>query len=156
MTKDAVRTVLVTGGAGYIGSHTVLELVEAGYRAVVVDNLDNSSEESLERVKRLTGRGDLIEFRKVDLLDEAALAAVFADFSFYACVHFAGLKAVGESVREPLRYYHNNLTGTLHLLNLLSAHGCKKLVFSSSATVYGTAKEMPVTEGVPIGATNPY
>lgn len=156
MTTDAMPTVLVTGGAGYIGSHTVLELVEAGYRAVVVDNLDNSSEESLERVKQLTGKADMIEFRKVDLLDEPALAAVFKEFSFYACVHFAGLKAVGESVREPLRYYHNNLTGTLHLLNLLAANDCKNFVFSSSATVYGTIKEMPVTEGVPIGATNPY
>lgn len=156
MGTDDSKTVLVTGGAGYIGSHTVLELVNAGYTAVVVDNLDNSSEESLRRVGELTGKPDQIVFRNVDLLNAEALGAVFNEFKFAACIHFAGLKAVGESVREPVRYYHNNLTGTLHLLNLLSEHGCRNFVFSSSATVYGLAKEMPVTEGVQIGATNPY
>lgn len=150
------RTVLVTGGAGYIGSHTVLELVSRGYRVVVVDNLDNSSEESLKRVGAITGRPDLIIFRKADLLDQQALSEVFQTFSFYACIHFAGLKAVGESVKKPVRYYHNNLTGTLILLNLLAKHGCKNFVFSSSATVYGMVKEMPVTEDAQIGATNPY
>jgi len=150
------KNVLVTGGAGYIGSHTVLELVEAGYTAVVVDNLDNSSEESLRRVGEITGQPEKIIFRKVDLLDEEKLTEVFDEFTFFACIHFAGLKAVGESVREPLRYYHNNLTGTLILLNLLTKRGCKNFVFSSSATVYGTVKEMPVTEEAEIGATNPY
>lgn len=152
----AEKIILVTGGAGYIGSHTVLELVSIGYKTVVVDNLDNSSEESLKRVAAITGRPELIVFRRVDLLDEAALAAVFDEFTFYACIHFAGLKAVGESVQQPVRYYHNNLTGTLVLLNLLAKHKCTNFVFSSSATVYGLAKEMPVTEAVEIGATNPY
>lgn len=150
------KTVLVTGGAGYIGSHTVLEMVKEGYTAVVVDNLDNSSEESLKRVGELTGKPELIVFRKVDLLDETALEAVFKEFTFTACIHFAGLKAVGESVKLPLKYYHNNLTGTLILLNLLDKYGCKRFVFSSSATVYGLVKEMPVLEDAEIGATNPY
>lgn len=152
----STKTILVTGGAGYIGSHTVLELVTQGYKVVVVDNLDNSSEESLRRVSEITKCGDLITFRKVDLLDFAALEGVFEEFSFYACIHFAGLKAVGESVQQPIRYYHNNLTGTLHLVNLLTKYKCFKFVFSSSATVYGLAKSMPVTESAEIGATNPY
>lgn len=151
-----VRTVLVTGGAGYIGSHTVLELVEAAFRVVVVDNLDNSSEESLRRVGKITAKGDLIIFKKIDLLNFDDLETVFKDYTFFACIHFAGLKAVGESVKQPLRYYHNNLTGTLHLLNLLTKYNCKNFVFSSSATVYGLVKEMPVTEHAQIGATNPY
>lgn len=154
--EDNEQIVLVTGGAGYIGSHTVLELVEVGYKVVVIDNLDNSSEESLKRVGEITGKSENIIFRKIDLLNESLLKELFDEFSFFACIHFAGLKAVGESVREPLRYYHNNLTGTLHLLNLLSINGCKNFVFSSSATVYGTVKTMPVTEDVDIGATNPY
>lgn len=150
------KTILVTGGAGYIGSHTVLELISLDHKVVVIDNLDNSSEESLKRVGEITSKSHLIIFRKVDLLDLPALEAVFKEFTFHACIHFAGLKAVGESVKQPIRYYHNNLTGTLHLLNLLTEHSCKNFVFSSSATVYGLAKEMPVTEDVPIGATNPY
>lgn len=154
--ENTMKTVLVTGGAGYIGSHTVLEMVSVGMRTVVVDNLDNSSEESLRRVGNITGRPGLIQFRKVDLLDYEALEDVFKEFQFDACVHFAGLKAVGESVQMPVRYYHNNLTGTLHLLQLLTKYNCKNFVFSSSATVYGLVKTMPVTENVEIGATNPY
>lgn len=155
MTEES-KTILVTGGAGYIGSHTVLELVSLGHVVVIVDNLDNSSEESLRRVAKITDRPKNIIFEKVDLLDLPALTAVFNKYTFYACIHFAGLKAVGESVKQPLRYYHNNLTGTLNLLNLLQTHGCKNLVFSSSATVYGLVKEMPVIESAVIGATNPY
>lgn len=124
--------------------------------AVVVDNLDNSSEESLKRVAKITGKPESVVFRKVDLLDYDDLEAVFKEFPFDACVHFAGLKAVGESVDMPIKYYHNNLTGTCNLLNLLMKYKCKNFVFSSSATVYGLVKEMPVTEGVEIGATNPY
>lgn len=152
--KDNV--ILVTGGAGYIGSHTVLELVSLGFTVVVVDNLDNSSSESLRRVAEITGRPNDIIFHKVDLLDFPALSNVFQQYTFFACIHFAGLKAVGESVKQPVRYYHNNLTGTLNLLNLLDHHGCKNIVFSSSATVYGLVKDMPVTEQAEIGATNPY
>lgn len=154
--NGAMKTVLVTGGAGYIGSHTVLEMVTAGMETVVVDNLDNSSEESLRRVGSITGKPELIKFHKVDLLDYDALEQVFKQYKFNACVHFAGLKAVGESVQMPVRYYHNNLTGTLHLLQLLTKYDCKNFVFSSSATVYGLVKKMPVTEKVEIGATNPY
>mmetsp|Transcript_949 Transcript_949/g.1768 ORF Transcript_949/g.1768 Transcript_949/m.1768 type:complete len:347 (-) Transcript_949:324-1364(-) len=149
--------VLVTGGAGYIGSHTVVELLNEGYEAIVVDNLINSSQVALDRVGEITGKPELITFVNVDLLDETKLEEeVFKKHSFTACIHFAGLKAVGESVQQPLRYYHNNLTGTLILLNLLEKYNCKKIVFSSSATVYGLVEEMPVTEEAPIGATNPY
>lgn len=150
------KIILVTGGAGFIGSHTVLELVQIGFTVVVVDNLNNSCRESLRRVAQITGRPDSIFFFQVDLLDKEELCKVFDQYTFYACIHFAGLKAVGESVKHPVRYYHNNLTGTLHLLNLLQQHGCKNFVFSSSATVYGMVKQMPVTESAEIGATNPY
>ncbi|TFJ83612.1 hypothetical protein NSK_004717 [Nannochloropsis salina CCMP1776] len=151
-------SILVTGGAGYIGSHTVLLLVEAGYEVVVVDSLVNSCEEALRRVGALTGHPEKVIFCKADLLDEQALESVFATHGgFRACVHFAGLKAVGESVAKPLLYYANNLTGTLHLLNAMHRHGCKIMVFSSSATVYGSAQS-PVTEDQPVGQgiTNPY
>lgn len=156
MTEKKDNVILVTGGAGYIGSHTVLELLQMGFTVVVLDNLDNSSRESLRRVGQITGRPDKIVFHKVDLVDFSALAQIFDEFSIFACIHFAGLKAVGESVKQPLRYYQNNLTGTLNLLNLLEQHGCKNVVFSSSATVYGLNKHMPVSECAPIGATNPY
>ena len=146
--------VLVTGGAGYIGSHTCLELLNAGHEVVVVDNLANSSSESLRRVERLAGRS--LAFHQADLLDRAALAEAFASAPVDAVIHFAGLKAVGESVAIPLRYYHNNITGTLILCEVMAAHGVKNLVFSSSATVYGTQERMPLTEDMPLGATNPY
>ena len=150
--------VLVTGGAGYIGSHTVVELLHAGYDVLVVDNLINASEESLRRVRELTGTDERrLAFQQVDLLDAAALdAAVAAGGPFRACIHFAGLKAVGESVEQPLRYYKNNLGGTLNLLQSLHRHGCRKFVFSSSATVYGMAERVPITESAPLSATNPY
>jgi UDP-glucose 4-epimerase len=146
--------VLVTGGAGYIGSHTCLELLQAGHEVVVVDNLSNSKEESLRRVQELAGAS--LAFHRVDLLDTEALDAVFAGARIDAVIHFAGLKAVGESVRIPLRYYHNNITGTLNLCEVMAAHGVKNLVFSSSATVYGDPQGVPITEDFPLSATNPY
>lgn len=149
-----MATILVTGGAGYIGSHTVLELLNAGHAVVVVDNLGNSSRESLRRVERLAGRAPV--FHQVDLLDRAALGAVFAAQRVDAVIHFAGLKAVGESTQKPLWYYHNNLTGTLHLLDAMKEHGCRDLVFSSSATVYGDPERVPLTESCALRTTNPY
>ncbi|MBT3278600.1 MAG: UDP-glucose 4-epimerase GalE [Phycisphaerales bacterium] len=145
---------LITGGAGYIGSHTVLELLNAGHECVVVDSLINSFDESLKRVETLTGKQ--VEFHQVDLLDKPALEAVFAKHTFDAVVHFAALKAVGESVAKPLTYYHNNITGTLVLCEVMKAAGCKNIVFSSSATVYGDPATVPITEDFPTGATNPY
>jgi UDP-glucose 4-epimerase len=147
-------TILVTGGAGYIGSHTCLELLNAGHTVIVVDNLMNSKEESLNRVQKLTGK--TLEFHKVDLLDKDALDAVFAKQSIDAVIHFAGLKAVGESVAKPLFYFHNNITGTLILYEIMQKYGVKDLVFSSSATVYGDPETSPITEDFPISATNPY
>ncbi|CAM9796808.1 unnamed protein product [Scytosiphon promiscuus] len=152
--------VLVTGGAGYIGSHTCVELIKAGEKVVVVDDLSNSVEESLSRVRELTKcKDDQLIFRKVNLLDRTALEAVFNDFQFDSCVHFAGLKAVGESVAKPLLYYRNNVEGTLNLLECMQKQpGCRKLVFSSSATVYGQPDKLPLDESssVGVGITNPY
>ena len=148
------QVVLVTGGAGYIGSHTVLQLQEQGYAPVVVDNLCNSSLVSLQRVAELSGME--VPFYQVDLLDKAALAEVVARHKPSACIHFAGLKAVGESAQIPLTYYHNNITGSVILLEVLAEAGCKQVVFSSSATVYGAAEEMPLTEESPTSAINPY
>jgi len=146
--------ILVTGGAGYIGSHTCVELLQAGYEVVVVDNLSNSKEEAIRRVESIAGRQ--VEFHPVDLLDEAALDEVFHRGPVDAVIHFAGLKAVGESVAQPLRYYHNNVTGTLVLLKVMGAHGVKDVVFSSSCTVYGDPHKVPITEDFPLSATNPY
>ena len=146
--------VLTTGGAGYIGSHTCLELLQAGYEVVVVDNLCNSKVESLKRVQRIAGRS--LSFCRVDLLDRAALDSVFRNHAIDAVIHFAGLKAVGESVQIPLRYYHNNITGTLILCEVMKESGVKTMVFSSSATVYGNPLEVPITEDFPVSPTNPY
>jgi len=146
--------VLVTGGAGYIGSHTCLELLNEGHKIVVVDNLDNSNEESLNRVREITGKE--LDFYKIDLLDKDAFDEVFQHNSFDAVIHFAGLKAVGESVSMPLKYYHNNITGTLFLLELMKKYKVYKLAFSSSATVYGDPKSVPILENFSTGATNPY
>ena len=128
--------ILVTGGAGYIGSHTCVELLNAGYEVVVLDNLSNSSEKSLERVKELTGK-DLV-FYKGDILDREILERIFAEQKIDSCIHFAGLKAVGESVEKPWQYYNNNISGTLTLVDEMRRHGCKNIIFSSSSTVYGT------------------
>ena len=149
-----MSTILVTGGAGYIGSHTVLELLTQGDEVIVVDNLSNSSLESLRRVEALTGK--LPVFYELDLLDREALSTPFLNHHIDAVIHFAGLKAVGESVEIPLKYYQNNLAGTLNLLEEMEANGVKRLVFSSSATVYGDPSSVPITEDFPVSATNPY
>ncbi len=147
--------IIVTGGAGYIGSHTCVELLDQGYGVTVIDNLDNASEESLRRVQELTGK--TLQFHQIDLLDHRAVEAVFQQTpEAKAVIHFAGLKAVGESVEKPLRYYHNNLTGTLNLCRVMQKHGVKNIVFSSSATVYGDPHTVPITEDFPLSCTNPY
>ncbi|AUS95214.1 UDP-glucose 4-epimerase GalE [Clostridium thermosuccinogenes] len=146
--------ILVTGGAGYIGSHTVVELLQNGYEVVVVDNLSNSKPEALKRVKEITGKD--FKFYKVDLLDRDGLEQVFKENKLEAVIHFAGLKAVGESVSIPLKYYYNNITGTLILCELMQKYGVKKIVFSSSATVYGMKNKSPLTEDMPLSTTNPY
>lgn len=148
------QKVLVTGGAGYIGSHTCLLLIEAGFEVVVVDNLSNSSLESLRRVEKLTDH--YIRFYKVDITDKAALQKVFDEHEFTAVVHFAGLKAVGESSQIPLTYYHQNVYGSIALLEVMQVNHCKRIVFSSSATVYGDPASVPIREDFPTSATNPY
>lgn len=147
-------TILVTGGAGYIGSHTVVELQNAGMDVLVLDNLSNASIEALERVTRITGK--TVPFVQGDILDKALLQKIFSENRIDAVIHFAGLKAVGESVTQPLRYYENNVTGTLVLCQVMAQHQVFKLVFSSSATVYGDPASLPITEDFPTGATNPY
>ncbi len=146
--------ILVTGGAGYIGSHTVVQLVGVGHDVAVVDNLSNAKAESLRRVSEITGHE--VSLHEVDLLDADALREVFARERPEAVVHFAGLKAVGESVAEPARYYRNNVSGTLELVRVMDEHDCRRIVFSSSATVYGDPQSVPINEGAPLGATNPY
>lgn len=148
-------SILVTGGAGYIGSHTCVELLNAGFEVVVVDNLCNSSRKSMERVMEITGKR--LTFYEADLLDRDALEQIFDEEAIDAVIHFAGLKAVGESVGKPLEYYHNNITGTLVLCDVMRNHGVKSIVFSSSATVYGDPAFVPITEECPKGEiTNPY
>ena len=146
--------ILVTGGAGYIGSHTVVELLNAGHEIVVVDNLSNSKEESLKRIREITGRDFL--FYKADLCDKKTLQEIFGDNTIDAVIHFAGLKAVGESVQKPLEYFSNNVNGTLCLCEVMREYNVKKIVFSSSATVYGDPYKVPITEDFPLSATNPY
>lgn len=147
--------ILVTGGAGYIGSHTVIELLNAGHSVAVIDNLVNSSRLAMQRVEKITGRQ--IPFYETDIRDRVGLRKIFAEHSFDCCIHFAGLKAVGESVQKPLEYYDNNISGTLVLLEEMRNAGCKNIIFSSSATVYGNPAVMPITESCPKGhCTNPY
>lgn len=147
--------ILVTGGSGYIGSHTVVELIGAGYDVVVCDNLSNSSEKSLDRVAQITGKK--VPFYKADIRDRDAMNAIFDKEDITAVIHFAGLKAVGESVSKPLEYYDNNINGTLVLVDVMAKHGVKNLIFSSSATVYGAPAFIPITEECPKGqCTNPY
>ncbi|MCL1088534.1 UDP-glucose 4-epimerase GalE [Shewanella profunda] len=147
-------TILVTGGAGYIGTHTVVELLNAGSEVIVLDNLSNSSIEALNRVEQITGKS--VTFYQGDILNKALLQKVFSDHAIDSVIHFAGLKAVGESVAKPLKYYENNVTGTLVLCQVMAEFKVKNLVFSSSATVYGDPASLPITEDFPTGATNPY
>ena len=147
-------SVLVTGGAGYIGSHTVIELIENGYEPIIVDNLCNSKKVAVERVEQIVGKK--IKFYEYDLCDIDSLRKVFKKEKIDACIHFAGLKAVGESCQKPLEYYQNNLISTLNLVQVMKEFGCKNLVFSSSATVYGQPKSVPITEDFPLSTTNPY
>ncbi len=150
-----MKTILVTGGAGYIGSHACLEFLEAGYDVVVLDNLSNSSPEALQRVQRLTGKA--LTFIEGDIRDRAALDALFHRHDIDAVIHFAGLKAVGESVEKPLLYYDNNISGSVNLFEAMQAAGVKTIVFSSSATVYGDPASVPIREDFPVGGTtNPY
>ena len=146
--------ILVTGGAGYIGSHTCVELLDAGHEVTVVDNLMNSKEEALRRVQEIAGRS--LTFHRADLLDRRAVREIFSSGQIDAVIHFAGLKAVGESVQVPLSYYHNNITGTLVLCEVMAEHAVRNIVFSSSATVYGDPSSVPIREDFPLGPTNPY
>ncbi|MDN3437390.1 UDP-glucose 4-epimerase GalE [Planococcus sp. APC 3900] len=147
-------TVLVTGGAGFIGSHATVELLENGYKVVVVDNLSNSQKAAIDRIKEMTGKD--FAFHQVDLLDSQALDDIFSTYDISAVMHFAGYKAVGQSVEMPLSYYHNNISGTLTLCEMMLKHNVQKLVFSSSATVYGLPERVPIEESFSLSATNPY
>ena len=146
--------ILVTGGAGYIGSHTSVELLEKGEEIVIIDNFCNSKPEVIEKIKEITKKD--FKFYEVDLLDKPKLEKVFQENDIKEVIHFAGLKAVGESVQKPLEYYHNNITGTIILLEVMNKYNCKKIVFSSSATVYGLPKTVPIKEDFPLSTTNPY
>jgi len=152
--SDYFLKVLVTGGAGYIGSHTCVELLNNGHDVIIVDNLSNSKPEVINRIKELTGKD--FKFYKADILNKKEIDKIFKENNIEAVIHFAGLKAVGESVKIPLRYYYNNVTGTLVLCEVMQKHNVKKMVFSSSATVYGKPKTVPITENFPLSATNPY
>ena len=146
--------ILVTGGAGYIGSHTCVELLNAGYEIVVVDNYSNSKEEVIDLIKQITGKN--FKSYKLDVCDKEALEKVFEENKIDAAIHFAGYKAVGESVAKPLMYYRNNIDSTLTLLEVMNKYNCKKIVFSSSATVYGKPEKLPIKEDFPLSTTNPY
>ena len=149
-----MQTILVTGGSGYIGSHTVLELLNKNYNVVVVDNLSNSSYESLRRVQKITGKA--VTFYENDIRDTAALEKIFSAHTFDAVIHFAAFKAVGESCKLPLKYYENNISGTVNLLKVMEKFGVKKIIFSSSATVYGDPEKLPLDENCHLSTTNPY
>ena len=151
---DQVMKILITGGARYIGSHTVIELLNAGYEVVIMDNFINSKPEALKRIREISGKN--LTFYETDILDRDGTRRIFEENNIEAVVHFAGLKAVGESVEIPLTYYHNNITGTLILLEEMARAGIKRMVFSSSATVYGDPHTVPITEDFPLSTTNPY
>lgn len=147
-------SILVTGGAGFIGSHTVVELLEENEDIIIVDNFINSKPDVLDKIKEITKKD--FKFYEVDMLNEEKMEEIFKENNIESVIHFAGLKAVGESVEKPIEYYHNNITGTLVLLKLMKKYNCKKIIFSSSATVYGTPKEVPIKEDFPLSTTNPY
>jgi len=147
-------SILVTGGTGYIGSHTSVELIKQGYDIVIADNLSNSKADVIDKIEKITGKRPA--FYQVDILDRAGLENIFSAHNIDAIIHFAGKKAVGESVQQPLMYYHNNITGTINVLEAMLKFGCRKFVFSSSATVYGVPKTVPIKEDFPLSATNPY
>ena len=149
-----MSTILVTGGAGYIGSHTVIELIKAGYETVIIDNLSNSKMEAVHRVEKIVGKQ--IPFIKGDILDKDILRKIFTDYKIDAVINFAGYKAVGESVQKPIEYYQNNIGGLLALVEVMKEFNCKSLVFSSSATVYGDPHAVPIKEDFPLSTTNPY
>lgn len=149
-----MKKILVTGGAGFIGSHTCVELLENGYEVIIMDNLCNSKRESIEKIEELTGKS--VKFYEVDMLDHDKTSEIFENNEITSVIHFAGLKAVGESVEKPLEYYYNNISGTLNLLRVMKRYNCKTIVFSSSATVYGINNKAPYTEDMPTSATNPY
>ncbi len=146
--------ILVSGGIGYIGSHTCVELMNKGYEVVIFDNLYNSKIEMLDKIETITGKRPI--FYKADMMNKEEMRPIFEEHKFDAVIHFAGLKAVGESVQKPLLYYQNNLTGTMNLAELMNEYGCKRIIFSSSATVYGSPKTVPITEDFPLSTTNPY
>jgi len=146
--------ILVSGGTGYIGSHTCVELLQNGHEVVIFDNLYNSKEEVVDRIRKITGKD--VTFYKADMLEPDSMRKVFEEHTFDCVIHFAGLKAVGESVAKPLMYYENNIAGTLNLCKLMNEFGCKRIIFSSSATVYGNPKTVPITEDFPLSTTNPY
>lgn len=148
--------ILVTGGAGFIGSHTCVELLNAGYEVVVADNLSNAKEDTIDRIRKITGKTNEISFYKADIRDKVAMGRIFTENDIKAVIHFAGLKAVGESVAKPLEYYDNNISGTIALCEVMRDAGCKTIVFSSSATVYGMNNPVPFKEDYPTSATNPY
>jgi len=149
-----MATILVTGGCGYIGSHTVLELLNKNYEVVVVDNFSNSSFESLRRVQKITGKE--VTFYEADIRDSAKMESIFDKHNFDAVIHFAAFKAVGESCKLPLKYYENNISGTVSLLQIMERRGVKKIIFSSSATVYGDPERLPLDENCRLSTTNPY
>ena len=149
-----MKSILVTGGAGYIGSHTVIELIKAGYKAVIVDNLSNSKYESVKRVEKIVG--EKIPFIEADICDKDAIRKIFKEYEIDAVINFAGYKAVGESVQKPIEYYQNNIGGLLALVEVMKEFNCKNLVFSSSATVYGDPASVPIREDFPLSTTNPY
>lgn len=149
-------TILITGGTGYIGSHMVVKLLERNYHCVIVDNLSNSYENVLEKIKKITDKSHLLQFHKVDITDQEALDSIMRQYTFSACIHFAGVKAVGGSVQNPMKYYQNNVTGSYVLIDLLRKHNCKNIIFSSSSTVYGNTNSGNILETDPLKPVNPY